>query len=192
MEKKSYQALKSICEKRKSVRLFSDKPVSKDSIEKIKKIAYTSPYTSGKKNWEIIVVENKEFIQTIAQIVKKHSDKIEKKIREDFREGYLEYAKSFTVFKTAPVLFILTFRVPYALSLMFNEGDKFISEWERDNYVKSISCVAMHVILAAESLGLGSCYMTGPLIAEKQIIELSGINKEKRIGAIIPVGYPKE
>ena len=191
MEKKSYQALKSICEKRKSVRLFSDKPVSKDSIEKIKNIAYTSPYTSGKKNWEIIVVENKESIRTIAQIVKKHSDEIEKKIREDFREGYGEYAKSFTVFETAPVLFILTFRVPYALSLMFDEEDEFISEWERDNYVKSISCVAMHVILAAESLGLGSCYMTGPLIAEEQIIEFLVIDKGKRIGAIIPVGFPK-
>ena len=192
MEQNDYQILKSICEKRKSVRLFSDKPVSKDSIEKIKNIAYTSPYTSGKKNWEIIVVENKESIRTIAQIVKKHSDEIEKKIREDFREGYGEYAKSFTVFETAPVLFILTFRVPYALSLMFDEEDEFISEWERDNYVKSISCVAMHVILAAESLGLGSCYMTGPLIAEEQIIEFACINKAKRIGAIIPIGYPKE
>ena len=192
MENKSYQALKSICEKRKSVRLFSDKPVPKDFIEKIKKIAYTSPFASGKKNWEIVVVENKESIQSIVQIIKKQSYEIEKKIREDFREGYGEYAKSFTAFETAPILFIPTFRVPYALSLMFDEEDKFISEWERDNYVKSISCVAMHVILAAESLGLGSCYMTGPLIAEEQIIEFAGINKGKRIGAIIPIGYPKE
>ena len=192
MEYDSYQALKSICEKRKSVRLFLDKLVPKDLIEKIKQIAYTSPYTSGKKNWEIMVVDDNKSIHTIARIVKKHSDEIEKKIREDFREGYTEYAKSFTAFETAPVLFIPTFRVPFALSRMFNDRNDFISEWERDNYVKSISCVAMLVILAAESLGLGSCYMTGPLIAEEQLIELLNINKEKRIGALIPVGYSKE
>lgn len=192
MKNKSYQELKSICEKRKSVRLFSDKPVHKDAIEMIKKIAYTSPYTSGKKNWEIIVVENKESIKSIAQIVKKHSHEIEKKIREDFREVYSEYAKNFIAFETAPVLFIPVFRAPYALSFMFYEKNKFISEWERDNYVKSISCVAMLVLLAAESLGFGSCYMTGPLIAEEQLIEFLSINKGRRIGAIIPIGYPKE
>jgi len=179
MEKKSYQALKSICENRKSVRSFSDEPVPEDAIEKIKQIACTSPYASGKKNWEIMVVENKESIQTIAQIVKKHSDEIGKKIRADFRDGYTEYANNFTAFKTAPLLFILTFRVPYALSLMVDDVQEFISEWERDNYVKSISCVAMLVLLAAESLGLGSCYMTGPLIAEERIIEYLGIKNGK-------------
>jgi nitroreductase len=191
MVQNRYQILKSICEKRKSVRTFLDKPVPTDYIEMIKQIAYTSPYTSGKKNWEIIVTESKESIHTIAQMVKENSDEIGEKIRSDFREGYTEYAKSFTFFEAAPLLFILTFRVPYALSLMFDKAEKFILEWERDNYVKSISCVAMLVLLGAESLGLGSCYMTGPLIAEKQIIEFLGIDKGKRIGAIIPVGFPK-
>ena len=66
-----------------------------------------------------------------------------------------------------------------------------MSDWEKDNFVKSISCVAMLVLLAAESLGLGSCYMTGPLIAEKQIKEFLGIQENKVIGALLPIGFPK-
>ena len=49
----------------------------------------------------------------------------------------------------------------------------------------------MLVLLAAESLGLGSCYMTGPLIAEKQIKEFLGIQENKVIGALLPIGFPK-
>ena len=192
MKQTDYKTLKLICEKRRSVRLYSDKPVPKEFIEQIQQIAHTSPYTSGKKNWEIITVEDRSSIRTIARLVNEHSYETGKKIREDFREGYTEYIKSFTVFETAPLLYILVFRIPYALSLMLDKRDEFIANWERDNYVKSISCVAMLILLAAESLGLGSCYMTGPLIAEEQIREFLGINEGKNIGAIIPVGYPKK
>jgi nitroreductase len=191
MHEINYNILKAICEMRRSVRNYLDIPVEEDLIERIKKIALTSPYTSGKKNWKILVVNDKESIHGIGRIVKNHSDEILKKVREDFRDGFVEYAENFTFFETAPVLFILTYRVPYALTPMLNEVNDFISEWERDNYVKSISCVAMLILLAAQSLDLGSCYMTGPLIAEKQIMEFLGINKGKNIGAIIPVGYPK-
>jgi nitroreductase len=64
-----------------------------------------------------------------------------------------------------------------------------ILQWERDNYTKSISCVAMMVLLAAESLGLGACYMTGPLIAQNQIMEIAKTKPGREIGALIPIGY---
>jgi nitroreductase len=64
-----------------------------------------------------------------------------------------------------------------------------ISEWERDSYVKSISCVAMMILLVCESLGLGACYMTGPLIAENEISQIIKLKKGRNIGAIIPIGF---
>jgi len=191
MTQKKYQDLKSVCKARRSVRTFLDKPVPPEYIIKIKEIATTSPYASGKKNWEIIALDNKDSIHKIAQLVKDHVEVIGEKIRSDFKEGYTEYVKNFTFFQDAPLLFILTFRVPYVLSLMLEQRDPLISDWEKDTFVKSISCVAMLVLLAAESLGLGSCYMTGPLLAEKQIKEFLGIQEEKMIGALIPIGFPK-
>jgi len=191
MTHKKYMDLKSICKARRSVRTYSDQPIPPEYIIKIKEIAATSPYASGKKNWEIIALDNKESIHKIAQLVKEHVELIGDRIRSDFREGYTEYVKNFTFFQDAPLLFILTFRIPYALSLMLDQKDPLIAEWEKDNFVKSISCVAMLVLLAVESLGLGGCYMTGPLLAEKQIKEFLDIKKEKMIGALIPIGFPK-
>ena len=187
-----YQPFKALCEKRKSVRNFADRPVSPEDIEKIKQIAYTSPYASGRKNWDIIVVDDKATIQKIAEVVRSCADKLKEKLREDLIEHYITYSENFTIFERAPVLFIPTFRIAPGLSYLVKEPDNALLQWERDGYVKSISCVAMLILLAAESLGLGACYMTGPLVAEEKIKKVIPIKKGREIGAIIPVGYPKE
>ncbi|MBP5210361.1 MAG: nitroreductase family protein, partial [Bacteroidales bacterium] len=60
---------------------------------------------------------------------------------------------------------------------------------ERDNLTKSLSCVAMMILLAAESLDLGACYMTGPLVAGKKLNQELEIRDNFILGAIIPIGF---
>ncbi len=186
-----YETLKHICTNRKSTRKFSEQEVSPETIEKILEIAKTSPYASGRKNWEIVVVDNRQTIQTLADCVRNHCNKFSSEMKEEFRESFLQYAKSFTFFENAPVLLVLTFRVTPIMTYMLGSKSNDILHWERDNYTKSISCVAMLVLLAAESLGLGACYMTGPLVAQNEIMELINAKKGREIGAIIPIGYSK-
>jgi nitroreductase len=103
----------------------------------------------------------------------------------------MEYARNFAAFRTAPALFIPVFKVQHSLSLMLGEGSDEITRWERDNYVKSIAGVNMLILLASESMGLGACCMTGPLLAETEIARFLGVKRGFEIGAIIPVGYAK-
>lgn len=190
-----YEDLKTICERRRSIRNFSAKQVAAEDIEKIKKIAYTSPYASNRKNWELVVVTDREKINKIADLVRAQVNQLNREVREDLRESFSRYAEHFTVFEQAPVLIIPTFRIAPGLSVMLpRAGEQMaqVAQWERDNYVKSISCAAMLVLLAAESLGLGGCYMTGPLLAEKEIAELIHIKTGRNIGAVIPIGWPEE
>lgn len=190
-ERNMYECLKELCERRRSVRKFQDRAVSSVDIERIKKVAYTSPYASGKKNWEINVVRERDKIIRIAGLIRSRTEELAGSVREDFRENFTRYARSFTAFESAPVLFIPSFRISSTLSPMLGD-DRDVELWERDNFVKSISCVAMLILLAAESLGLGGCYMTGPLIAEDLIAREIGIKAGRNIGAIIPVGYAEE
>ncbi len=184
-----YDALLKICESRKSARSFDSRPVSSDIIEKIRKIALTSPYASGKKNWQIKIVTDKELLQKTAQAVEKRTGEIKAGIRPDMQEHFASYAKNFTFFTDAPAVFVPIFRAAPSLSLMLPGAEKDISQWERDNSVKSISCVAMLALIAAESLGLGGCYVTGALIAEKEIAGLIQVPPGWEIGALIPIGY---
>ena len=65
-----------------------------------------------------------------------------------------------------------------------------ILAWEHDNLTKSLSCAGMMILLAAESLGLGACYMTGPLLAGTALNATLGLRDNFLLGAVIPVGYP--
>ncbi|MDQ1354886.1 MAG: hypothetical protein QG657_5195, partial [Acidobacteriota bacterium] len=146
---------------------------------------------SNKKNWEITVVNDRGIIDKITETVQSAAERVKESIREDYKESFSQYARNFIHFRTAPVLLIPTFRVVNSISFMMGTNSSPLSQWERDNFVKSISCVCMLILLAAESMGLGSCFMTGPLVAEKEIGKLIKIKNEHQIGAIIPIGYKK-
>jgi nitroreductase len=189
MDCDSYENLKMLCQKRKSVREFEDKKIPDEVIEKIIQISTTSPFVSNKKKWDVIAITDKKIIKECSEVVRNRIRIMEKKVRSDLVEDFKSYSRNFYFFENAPVIFILTFRISHGLSILLPEPE--IIEWERDNFVKSISCAGMLVLLAAESLELGTCYMTGPLIAEKEIAEILKIKSGRNIGAIIPAGYKK-
>ena len=204
MNEQSYDDLLALCQKRRSTRSFSEKPLSAGQIEKIKAVAMTSPYASGRKNWEVITVTEKETIAKMAEVVDTRVKILAEALRNDVADDFIRYAKNFSIFREAPAIFIPAFRNAPLFSLMLKGGsggkEPSINEtteanetsiWERDNYVKSISCVSMLVLLATESLGLASCYMTGPLIAEKELGALIPLKPGYSIGALIPVGHTR-
>lgn len=185
----TYNQLYAICQARRARRVFAEQPLSEDQIEKILGVAYTSPYASGRKNWEVQVVTDPSVLAAMAAAVQVKIAEIRGGIRADFAADFAAYATNFLAFAQAPALFIPTFRIAPTLSLMVDSASDEIARWERDNYLKSISCVGMLTLLAAESLGLAACYMTGPLLAEKEIGELIKLKRGRNIGALIPVGH---
>ncbi|MCP4218230.1 MAG: nitroreductase family protein [bacterium] len=189
---KEYTSLLALCNCRKSTREFSDKPVPHELIEKILTVARTSPYASNKKSWEMLTITERPVIDELAEAVRLAVQKAAACIRDDLSAGFQEYAAHFSMFQSAPLLLVPVFRVGKSFTYMMGKKDCngfSAAQFERDNYVKSISCVAMSAILAAQSLGLASCYMTGPLIAEEAVSKILKIKKGRQIGAIIPVGY---
>jgi nitroreductase len=185
----TYDRLLSICESRSSTRTFDAKRIPDEVIEKILTIARTSPYASAKKNWDVAVITDRDKLGRMKQAVEDRVSSIRKIIRPDVEEQFAAYAGNFTFFASAPAVFVPVFRTAPALSLMVPGPDPSVVQWERDNFVKSISCVAMLILLAAESVGLGGCYVTGALIAEQELAALLDLPPGRNIGALIPVGY---
>lgn len=184
-----YLALEALCKARHSTRRFLDKPVSDELVAKILEIARTSPFAGGSKSWEVLVIRDRARIEETARAVRARVATLHASIRPAFQEAFLEYAKNFSSFESAPVLMLPVVRVIPTLTLMLPEPTDGVVRMESENYVKSISCVAMLILLAAESLGLASCFTTGPLLAEEEIATIVAVKPGRRIGALIPIGY---
>ncbi len=50
----------------------------------------------------------------------------------------------------------------------------------------------MNLLLAAHTLGLGACWMTGPLVAADGLRRCLQVTKGWDIAALVPVGYADE
>jgi nitroreductase len=187
-----YDSLKIIAERRKSIREFSDKDVSDDDIQKILDIAKTSPYASSRKNWGIEVIRDGECIHKAAEAVDAKCKSLRSELREDFSDMFASYSKSFSIFNDAPVVLVPYFRISPTVSSMLKSKDDSVLTWERDTFIKSISCVTMMMLLAAESLHLGACCITGALIAEEELLDIFNIKNGRHIGALVPLGHISE
>lgn len=185
-----YDQLMALCRGRRSHRRFSSAPVPRAMVDKILAVAATAPYASGRRDWEILVVDDPAMVAQMAAAVRQRTGETSKLVRDDFREGFTGYAKFFTIFESAPLVLVPVYRYSPALSLMTEASDPALARLERDSIIKSISCVAMLVLLAAESLDLGACYLTGPLIAEDELARLIAVKPGRDIGAVIPIGFP--
>jgi nitroreductase len=58
--------------------------------------------------------------------------------------------------------------------------------------LQSVAAAIQNMLLAIHALGYGSCWMTGPLVAQEGFENLLGFGKEKFIAALLPVGVPDE
>lgn len=187
-----YDALLALCAGRHSVRRFADRAVSPADVERILALAATAPYASGKKNWDILVITDAAQRLRMVAAVRDTAARIGEGVRESLRAEYARYAENFSAFESAPVLLVPTCRVAPALSLMYEQADAGLRQWERDNSMKSIACVGLLALLAAQSLGLSGCFMTGPLLAESTLAPIVGAKPGRTLAAIIPIGYPEE
>jgi nitroreductase len=187
-----YEALLGLCEGRHSVREFSSRPVSQENIRRILAVAATAPYASGKKNWDILVITDPALRQRMVEAVRESAARIGAGVREEFRTEYARYAENFSAFESAPLILVPTCRVAPSLSLMYEQADAGMRQWERDNSMKSIACVSMLTLLAAQAVGLSGCFMTGPLLAESTLAAIVGTKPGRTLAAIIPIGYPEK
>jgi nitroreductase len=182
--------------KRKSIRLYEQKPVPKQIIKKIIEAGNLAPSTGdekvvekdGKKTkitnyqpWRFVVVENPEFKQQLFQTI------------DPIRENFMESMKM-----TMPEMYAQGMRL---MEVMDEPKDLVFYSAPVILYVigpakNNIGCamVCENIMLAAVSLGLGSCYVGfGAMVTHNpDVVQTLGLKDGERIYGPITLGYPKE
>ncbi len=183
--------------KRRSIRKFKNIQPPQIDIEKLIKAATYAPSASNKQPWRFHVVLNKDCINAIAAEVEQKRQQLIPQVNEVFRPQFEEYSINFTIFRQAPVLIIPTFRSFPLLTNLFEDpcchlSTETMKRIEYDSSLMGTACAIQNILLMAETIGLGGCCMTGPLIAVEQLEKMLSIHQGWNIGAIIAVGYPDE
>ncbi|WP_427339341.1 nitroreductase family protein [Caloranaerobacter sp. DY30410] len=185
--------------KRHSVRKFKDIDVPIEDIKEIIKAGTYAPSGKNLQNWHFVVVKNKEKIEEMARIVERKNAELANYAKdEDTKKSFTKYLKYHTVFRNAPVV-ILVYAGPYPSTGLELLKEKGASKEELDAVIlpnpgiQNIAAAMENILLAASNMGYGTCWMTGPNYASKEITDYIGFKKEGYfLAAMTPLGVPEE
>lgn len=155
-----FDILDNIIKNRRSVRKYLDRPVPDNLIDKILDTARFAPTVWGHQPWEFVVVKNTE---TKKQLVKTSGN-------QNWMLG-------------APVFIIVCINMKIA-------GVRFGERGEKLYGIQTTAMATQNILLAAESLGLGACWVAE--FSENTVSVVLQCPDYIRPAAIITLGYPAE
>ena len=172
---------------RRTIRKYQDKPIPKEIIDKIIEAGIWGPSVSNFfkiQPWRFVVVSEKHLIKELSEIALKRSKNVETGVDILLRSAG-------NIINNAAVIIIIynsgdieKFKNRY--SELYTKFSKIIPPTE----LAAISASIQNMILMAEYLGIGSCWLTIPLFCEKNINRL--INTDDKLTALLTLGYPAE
>lgn len=153
---------------RRSVRKYLDKPVEHEKLAAVVKCGINAPNGMNSQKWQVRVVESQEWIKDVTEVFKKSNPDM------------VERDPNFkNMFRNAPNIIVIA-------TPKKGGGDV------------DAGLMGENMILAAQSLGLGTCCLGGPVRflatseEAKPYLAKLDIPDDYKINYIIAIGYPDE
>jgi nitroreductase len=172
--------------KRRAVRKYKNKPVSRNLIEQLLSAGWMAPSAMNRQPWKFYIVTNKELIHAFSKDIAKiaFKDTMKKGVK-----GVLKVAAS--LFHFAQSFDFSTFRDPvfYEAPVVIFITSRANNEWAQ----LDIGMCAQNIMLAAKSLGLDTCPVGfGKFVEHTGHYSLLNIPEAETVQLSIIVGYGAE
>ena len=182
---------------RRSVRVFTDRPIDRDVLVRVLAAATTAPSSTNRQPWRFTVVRSPALRQRVAQAVADKAAEMKAIIaRSHHAEDFGDYGDFFhEPLDGAAAIIVPQYREYPDLIASFiasGGGDPaaFTTSAAMQAELCSTSAAVMVLLLAAHAEGLGACWMAGPMIARDEVSRLAGIEPPWRMLGAVAVGHP--
>jgi coenzyme F420-0:L-glutamate ligase/coenzyme F420-1:gamma-L-glutamate ligase len=183
----NYEALFELMQSRRSVRRFDARAVSRDDVDRILEAARWAPSNHNRQPWKFMVMEGRERLRDLAEQVRLGMERKLQSLPEVatvHAAGLVQYG---TFFSSAPVLIVAMHKLPIAAAAPLWDGTRNPELVSGEPL--SVAMAMQNLMLAAHSLGLGTCVMTAPLLADN-LTELLLVPPGFAITGLIALGHP--
>ncbi len=183
---------------RRSIRKYKQAPVPDEDIKKIIDAGRQAPSANNMQPWSFIVIKDRAVLNKMTEAVREMVDRMIPHAEDEKQAQRLAAYKAnyYVFFEKAPVV-IVALMEGYDAS-----ADRLLGRmgYSPDDVqrlrplpgLQSICAAIENMLLAIHALGYGSCWMTGPLVAQEAFENILGYGKDKTAVAILPVGVPDE
>ncbi len=186
------EATLKIIQDRRSVRQYSDQPVSEEDLAMILEAARQAPSGENAQPWRFIIVKDEATRKRLGAIAGGGSGRrftaeyVTHKMQERF-ENLEDEAKRKAIFEKLTSGQVSAFLADAPLSIVVC-GKKDVWDLPYDT-----SAAIENILLMVTALGLGACWVIAPCIDirdEERLKDLLGVPEGVKVVSIIAVGHP--
>ena len=186
------QATLKVIQDRRSIREYTDAPVSDQELDMILEAARQAPSGENAQPWRYVIVKDPETRKKMGAIAGGGSGRrftaefVTKKMQERFT-GLQDEAKKRAAFEKLTSGQVSTFLADAPIDIVVC-GKKDVWDLPYDT-----SAAIENMLLMVTALGLGACWVIAPCIDirdEQRIKTLLGLPEELKAVSIISVGHP--
>ena len=186
----NYALLLELIQSRRSVRRFSDRGVSREDIGRLLEAARWAPSNHNRQPWRFLVIEDHQQINHLAEIVRQGLSEKLKSLPEAAAKYAGEFTHYATFFSNAPVLLVVLHKRPVSVSAPLLAGLRNPDLVSGEPL--SVAMAMQNLLLAAQSLGLGTCVLTGPLLAQDALAGGLDLPAGHDLTCLVALGHPAE
>ncbi|KRT74466.1 MAG: nitroreductase [Deltaproteobacteria bacterium CSP1-8] len=173
---------------RQSIRKFRKDPVPREQILRMVEAATWAPSAGNTQNVRFLVVEDPALLSRMKGIV----DEILARVTgKEIPPGKINYHN---LFAAAPAAVCVVGK-PYesATDRQIREKDPErhrVRRYQVNAGLQSVASAITQFLLAAYSLGYGTCWMTGPLVAKPELESALSLRPPEELLAVVALGKP--
>lgn len=172
---------------RRTIRRYKNKPIPKKILDKIIEAGVWGPSVPSflrVQPWKFVVVENKRLKDKICKVI------AEKAKKSGAGVNILVHSAA-NIISSAPVAVLIynsgdMDKFKDKFKVVYSKFEKVIKKAE----LSAISASIQNMILEAENLGVGSCWLDTPLFCAEEINRIAGVKLE--LTAVLTLGYSAE
>jgi nitroreductase len=180
--------------KRRSVRSYTEQPVSDEDLDEILRLALLAPTGGMAQAWSLIVVRDEDKRRAFGDLIVKGGGEYFRTTRpapkdatpEEHAEQAIGYAKKVLGSYDEVPVWIAALIVPRQA---FPEDQ---ASFERDADMVSIAFAMENLMVAARAKGLATVPTIFHYYVDKELRELLDVPNEVEIPLVSPLGYPTE
>ncbi|MGF1497514.1 MAG: nitroreductase family protein [Elainellaceae cyanobacterium] len=180
---------------RRSIKNFKSDPIPADVLQRLVELTVAAPSSWNLQDWRIVLVQDEEKRKALAEAAFNQQQVVDAPVTFVFAADPYAWKNEATmdaIYQQAMDLGAWTEGAVEYFKKTIPQFQENLGERNREYAVKDAMIAATHLALAAESLGLSTCYMNG--WQEDQVKEVIGAadQPDLAIALLLPVGYKAE
>ncbi|MFW5699772.1 MAG: nitroreductase family protein [Bacteroidota bacterium] len=184
--------LKETIEARASIRSYIDEAIPEKDLREIVRLAGLAPSINNSQPWKFLAITDKEMLQKMAEEVIKSIAGIpasKTRVANNIKSQVAWYS---SFFEEAPVLIALASQAyDPVLAKGVSMDPKEINAKRNFPDIQSVGACIQNLLLAATSLGYGSCWLSGPLFAREKLEKMLEITEPWSLMTFVALGKTK-